>query len=152
MQLSLSLVTKSYKGGRMKRWVQMKNVPRGNLTIFEENQLPGTIKQTDNNLADSNVVQWQAWLRHTRDYPPTIEELIQDEKRKSIVKERARALEQEWEQRKLQLQQEAEKEKQLLEESSRKEKDKSEEPKSTEPVGQGDTFTPGEWNPTVSKR
>ena len=98
MQLSLSLVTKSYKGGRMKRWVQMKNVPRGNLTIFEENQLPGNIKQTDNNLADSNVVQWQAWLRHTRDYPPTIEELIQDEKRKSIVKERARALEQEWEQ------------------------------------------------------
>lgn len=32
------------------------------------------------------------------------------------------------------------------------EKDKSEEPKSTEPAGQGETFTPGEWNPTVSKR
>jgi NADH dehydrogenase [ubiquinone] 1 alpha subcomplex assembly factor 2 len=30
--------------------------------------------------------------------------------------------------------------------------DEKVQPKTTEPSGQGDTFTPGEWNPVSSKR
>jgi len=44
------------------------------------------------------TVQWQAWLRHTRTGAPTIQELVQEERRKALVQERAKALDQEWEQ------------------------------------------------------
>jgi NADH dehydrogenase [ubiquinone] 1 alpha subcomplex assembly factor 2 len=43
-------------------------------------------------------VQWQAWLRHTRYEPPSLQELLVDEKRKAIVQDRARVLDEQWEQ------------------------------------------------------
>jgi hypothetical protein len=43
-------------------------------------------------------VQWQAWLRHTRYEPPSLQELFIDEKRKAIVQDRARVLDKQWEQ------------------------------------------------------
>ncbi|KAG1467708.1 hypothetical protein G6F56_004255 [Rhizopus delemar] len=119
-------------GGRMKRWVQMKDIDNNDYTVFNQNLLP---------------VQWQAWLRHTRQVPPTIVELVQEEKRKQIVLQRAKTLDEEWEQRKLQLQEQKERER-LLEED----KDKKVEAKTTEPSGHGETFAPGEWNPVSSKR
>ncbi|EIE87510.1 hypothetical protein G6F46_000563 [Rhizopus delemar] len=120
-------------GGRMKRWVQMKETENNDATIFNQNLLP---------------VQWQAWLRHTRQQPPSIVELVQEEKRREIVLQRAKALDEEWEQRKLQIEEERERER-VLEEVK---KDEKVQPKTTEPSGQGDTFTPGEWNPVSSKR
>lgn len=44
------------------------------------------------------TVQWQSWLRHTRSVAPTIEELVQEERRRAIIQGRAKVLDQEWEQ------------------------------------------------------
>lgn len=44
------------------------------------------------------TVQWQSWLRHTRTIAPTIQELVQEERRRGLVKERAKVLDEEWEQ------------------------------------------------------
>ncbi|KAI8971090.1 hypothetical protein BDB01DRAFT_812239 [Pilobolus umbonatus] len=124
-------------GGRPKRWVQMKDNPEEDLTIFNENKLP---------------VQWQAWLRHTRYVPPTIEELIQEERRKMLIQHRAKVIEEDWEKRKIELQQEKEKEL-LLEEKVKSEENKgAPPPTSSQPTGHGDTFTPGEWTPTRPRR
>lgn len=43
-------------------------------------------------------MQWQAWLRHTRDNAPSIEELVLEERRKATIQHRAKKLELEWEQ------------------------------------------------------
>ncbi|KAI9249006.1 hypothetical protein BY458DRAFT_494203 [Sporodiniella umbellata] len=125
-------------GGRMKRWVQMKEIEHNDYTVFNQNLLP-VLKFS------FFVVQWQAWLRHTRQVPPTIVELVQEEKRKQIILQRSKALEAEWENRKLQSQKQKEKEL-LLEEGSKAENT------TTEPSGHGETFSPGEWNPISSKR
>ncbi|CAO0789713.1 unnamed protein product [Mucor circinelloides] len=129
-------------GGRMKRWVQMVDDSENDLTVFHENKLP---------------VQWQAWLRHTRTVAPTIQELVQEERRKALVQERAKALDQEWEQRKLELQKIQDDEQREVDrlaalESEKEQKDKEEAAKSSRPSGTGDTFSPGEWNPTSSRR
>ncbi|ORZ16285.1 hypothetical protein BCR42DRAFT_414728 [Absidia repens] len=116
-------------GGRYKRWVQMKE--HDDYAVFNQNQLP---------------VQWQAWLRHTRFEAPSIPELIQEQRRRLIIQERAKKVDQEWAQRKLQLQEE-QREAARLEESRHKQ-----EPKASEPTGQGDTFVPGEWTPTNARR
>ncbi|EPB88002.1 hypothetical protein HMPREF1544_05180 [Mucor circinelloides 1006PhL] len=123
-------------GGRMKRWVQMVDDSENDLTVFHENKLP---------------VQWQAWLRHTRTVAPTIQELVQEERRKALVQERAKALDQEWEQRKLELQKIQDDEQREVD-PEKEQKDKEEAAKSSRPSGTGDTFSPGEWNPTSSRR
>jgi NADH dehydrogenase [ubiquinone] 1 alpha subcomplex assembly factor 2 len=55
-------------------------------------------------LCFDKLVQWQAWLRHTRFEAPSIPELVQEQRRRLIIQERAKNLEQEWAQRKLQMQ------------------------------------------------
>ncbi|KAI8645961.1 hypothetical protein BD408DRAFT_360498 [Parasitella parasitica] len=130
-------------GGRMKRWVQMADDSENDLTVFYQNKLP---------------VQWQAWLRHTRTAAPTTQELVQEVKRRALVQERAKALDQEWEQRKLKLQKIQDDEQKesdrlaALENAEKTQKDKEMPAKSTRPSGTGDTFSPGEWNPTSSRR
>lgn len=39
------------------------------------------------------IVQWQAWLRHTRFEAPRIQELVQEQRRLAILRERVRKLE-----------------------------------------------------------
>ncbi|CEP09358.1 hypothetical protein [Parasitella parasitica] len=117
----------------------MADNSENDLTIFHQNKLP---------------VQWQAWLRHTRTAAPTIQELVQEEKRRTLVQERAKILDQEWEQ--LQKAQDNE-QKELdllaaLESAGKTQRDKMESAKSTRPSGTGETFSPGEWNPTSSRR
>lgn len=41
-------------------------------------------------------VQWQAWLRHTRNVAPTINDLVQEERRRALIQDKAKALDQEW--------------------------------------------------------
>ncbi|GAA5803410.1 hypothetical protein EDC94DRAFT_629878 [Helicostylum pulchrum] len=125
-------------GGRMKRWVQMYDKKENDdLTVFSQDKLP---------------VQWVSWLRHTRTAAPTINDLIQEERRREMVQGRAKALDQQWAKRKLELQKIQEDEQ--LEVNRLSAIDKAEEQKvqTTQPTGQGDTFSPGEWNPTRSKR
>ncbi|KAI9314778.1 hypothetical protein BX666DRAFT_1839178, partial [Dichotomocladium elegans] len=62
--------------GRWKRWVQLKESP-GDVGLFEENKLP---------------VQWQAWLRHTRYEPPTIQDLVNEQQRLARLRERVRQI------------------------------------------------------------
>ncbi|SAM03979.1 hypothetical protein [Absidia glauca] len=116
-------------GGRYKRWVQMKE--HDDYAVFNQNQLP---------------VQWQAWLRHTRFEAPSIPELVQEQRRRMIIQERAKKLDQEWEQRKLQKRKEQDEAAQLEEATNQTEQ------KTSEPTGQGDTFVPGEWTPTNARR
>ncbi|KAL1929865.1 hypothetical protein VTP01DRAFT_1019 [Rhizomucor pusillus] len=118
-------------GGRWKRWVQMKDDDIG---LFEENKLP---------------VQWQAWLRHTRYEAPTIEELLKEQRRRQLLQQRVR-----------QLQLEEQEEKKKLEASSARERNQHaasshaapeearKDQDTTEPMGHGETFTPGQWTPT----
>ncbi|KAI8326956.1 hypothetical protein EDC96DRAFT_544852 [Choanephora cucurbitarum] len=125
-------------GGRMKRWVQLAEVGNNDHTVFHQNKLP---------------VQWQAWLRHTRNTVPTMEELVLDEKRKALIQGRAKALDQEWEEKKLALQQAKEQEQlELQRQAAAIESGNKEAGSTSQPSGQGDTFTPGEWNPTSSRR
>ncbi|KAI7904969.1 uncharacterized protein BX663DRAFT_501203 [Cokeromyces recurvatus] len=129
-------------GGRPKRWVQMVDGTENDLTVFHQNKLP---------------VQWQSWLRHTRNIAPTLEELVLEERRRAIIQGRVKTLEQEREQRKLELQKINEIESKELERLSvikEEANDKKEQQtsNSTQPTGQGDTFSPGEWNPVSSRR
>ncbi|CAO3649236.1 unnamed protein product [Cunninghamella echinulata] len=93
-------------------------------------------------------VQWQAWLRHTRFEAPTVQELLKEQYRRQIVQERAKKLDQEWQQRKIELQKQKD-EMAKLEQNSQSQQDI--DTPSTEPKGQGDTFQPGEWKP-VNRR
>ena len=53
-------------------------------------------------------IQWDAWMRHTRKYPPTIEELLRDRERQMIVQHNARVLEMRYEAERAQLESERE--------------------------------------------
>ncbi|KAI8388383.1 uncharacterized protein BYT42DRAFT_491665 [Radiomyces spectabilis] len=117
-------------GGRPKRWVQMRQ--EDDYTIFRQDQLP---------------VQWQAWLRHTRYEAPTTQDLIKEIQRQAIVQQRAKQLDMEWEQRKLQLAAEAEAENQPATKLEAKATSQHQQP-----TGQGETFVPGAWNPSSAKR
>ncbi|KAI8970280.1 hypothetical protein BDF20DRAFT_825957 [Mycotypha africana] len=121
-------------GGRMKRWVQMADKADNDITVFHHNKLP---------------VLWQSWLRHTRDRPPTIAELIQDEKRVWTVQSKAKELEEAWEKLKKMRTEEEKEAKRALDEAAIKEELGSD---TAEPSGFGDTFTPGEWNPVSTRR
>ena len=68
---------------------------------------------------DALDVLWQSWLRHTRNEPPTLEEIKYDEQRKLLVQERVRSL------------------------NMRDNKQKS----LHESTGRGETFQPGSWVP-----
>lgn len=65
--------------------------------MFEENKLPGRYNAFTRLLAMQLtlffLVQWQAWLRHTRFEAPRIQELVQEQKRLAILRERVRKLE-----------------------------------------------------------
>ncbi|KAI9343813.1 hypothetical protein BD770DRAFT_397893 [Pilaira anomala] len=125
-------------GGRMKRWVQMSDRKANNdLTVFSQDKLP---------------VQWQAWLRHTRNVAPTINDLVQEERRRALIQDKAKALDQEWTQRKLELQKIQEEEELELARLTATDKAQEQTNKSSQPTGQGDTFVPGEWNPTRVNR
>lgn len=78
----------------------MKETENNDATIFNQNLLPGWIRWNQMNFywRCFCIVQWQAWLRHTRQQPPSIVELVQEEKRREIVLQRAKALDEEWEQ------------------------------------------------------
>ncbi|ORX56440.1 hypothetical protein DM01DRAFT_1366805 [Hesseltinella vesiculosa] len=116
-------------GGRPKRWVQMKD--HDDYAVYNQNLLP---------------VQWQAWLRHTRPVAPTTQELIREVQRRNLIQQRAKQLEQDWQQRKQQLQQEHDKAAQLESQTSQP------TDTTTQPTGQGDTFVPGEWNPSQAAK
>ncbi|CAG8574491.1 13569_t:CDS:2 [Ambispora gerdemannii] len=97
---------------------------------------------------DEIPVQWQSWLRHTRFDPPTIEELKIANQKREIIIERAKRLDQEWNERKRQLQ-----------------KQKEAIPQNTTstttiapplldyqpPVAPSDTFEPEEWTPASTR-
>ncbi|GJJ78449.1 NADH dehydrogenase [ubiquinone] 1 alpha subcomplex assembly factor 2 [Entomortierella parvispora] len=56
------------------------------------------------NYDDANItVQWQSWLRNTRQNPPTLAEIQRDEARKQLTITRAKALDQAWQDRKAEL-------------------------------------------------
>ncbi|KAG0186054.1 hypothetical protein DFQ28_008369 [Apophysomyces sp. BC1034] len=123
-------------GGREKRWVELKEEP--DYALFRQDQIP---------------VQWQSWLRHTRFEAPSIHDLLVEEKRKAIIQERAQRLELEWQQRKLELQQQKVQEQApQLDIPTSKKPDIEEKPSTTQSKGQGDTFQPGEWMPSSSRR
>ncbi|KAG2197822.1 hypothetical protein INT47_009703 [Mucor saturninus] len=125
-------------GGRMKRWVQMHDKDDNNdLTRFSQDSVP---------------VQWQAWLRHNRNVAPTIQDLLQDERRIAIVQGRAKALDENWAKRKLELQEAQEAEQMEVNRLASIESAEEQKVQSTQPKGHGETFTPGEWAPSRSKR
>ncbi|KAH8551856.1 hypothetical protein BGW37DRAFT_314927 [Umbelopsis sp. PMI_123] len=111
----------SYVAGRTKRWVKMLEKQRE--SDFTQDKLP---------------VQWQAWLRHTRPTSPTIQEIIAADKRRLMIQERARQLDDDWAKRKLELENE---EQSLLEDK------RAQTPK----TGQQD-FVPGSWSPEARER
>ena len=39
------------------------------------------------------LVQWQAWLRHTRYEPPTVQELVKEQQRRTRLQQKVRQLE-----------------------------------------------------------
>ncbi|CAO3607840.1 unnamed protein product [Cunninghamella blakesleeana] len=92
-------------------------------------------------------VQWQAWLRHTRFEAPTVEELIKEQYRRQLIQQRAKKLDQEWEQRKIDIQKQKEEMARLDQAAIEQIQKDSSTSSTTEPSGQGDTFLPGEWKP-----
>ncbi|KAI8140554.1 hypothetical protein BJV82DRAFT_520125 [Fennellomyces sp. T-0311] len=119
-------------GGRWKRWVQLKE-HADDVGLFEENKLP---------------VQWQGWLRHTRFEPVTIEELQNEQLRLARLQQKVNKLEA------------AAEEERLPEQKPQEPKQEAPVPKEakqqplagSEPEGQGETFVPGAWSPTSSRR
>ena len=43
-----------------------------------------------------NVAQWQAWLRHARDEAPSVDELLQDERRREKVRLLGKIADEKW--------------------------------------------------------
>lgn len=84
----------------MKRWVQMSDRKANNdLTVFSQNKLPGMYNKPLHSTKTHVFflsVQWQAWLRHTRNVAPTINDLVQEERRRALIQDKAKALDQEW--------------------------------------------------------
>ncbi|KAI9488920.1 hypothetical protein BDB00DRAFT_884691 [Zychaea mexicana] len=118
----------NHPAGRWKRWVQMKEND-GDIAIFKENDLP---------------VQWQAWLRHTRYEPPAKEELIREQYRLAKLQQKVRQLEVEADEERAE-----EQEKEPLQQQQKEGPDVAE---GSQPEGQGETFVPGSWMPTSSRR
>ncbi|CAO3667702.1 unnamed protein product [Umbelopsis vinacea] len=105
--------------GRPKRWVKMLESQVE--SDFTQDQLP---------------VQWQAWLRHTRPTTPTIAEIIEADKKRLLVIERAKHLDEEWQKRKLELEAE---DTFLIEENKQRQERK-------------ENFEPSSWSPTARER
>ncbi|KAJ3192079.1 Mimitin, mitochondrial [Irineochytrium annulatum] len=79
-------------------------------------------------------VQWQAWLRFTRDHPPTLKEIEEAEEYRQRVFARAQELER--------------REKPLLDPGIKYHAASPFKPvaRTPESIGQGETFQPGEWS------
>ncbi|KAJ2637590.1 hypothetical protein GGF40_002246 [Coemansia sp. RSA 1286] len=85
-------------------------------------------------------VQWQAWMRHTREQPPTAQELIQDIQRRERLAENVRRL--------AALEQEQKNEQaQAIEEGHRPQKHSPDRFQKNTP---GEQYQPEEWAPSSS--
>ncbi|KAJ3126936.1 hypothetical protein HK098_006976 [Nowakowskiella sp. JEL0407] len=103
---------------------------------------------------DSIPIQWQSWLRNTRDDAPTIQELIESQRYSKYLSERGQELEREYQAKKLQLEEQRQ---ELLNSPNNNADVKSEIEDAKEktrwsPEGQGETFSPGTWNPSVRRK
>ncbi|KAJ1646267.1 hypothetical protein LPJ64_002237 [Coemansia asiatica] len=91
-------------------------------------------------------VQWQAWMRHTREQPPTVQELIQDVQRRKRLAENVRklvALEQEQEQEQ---EQKGKEQAHAVQEGPHSPKRVS--PERFQKVTPGEQYQPEEWTPS----
>ncbi|CAB4376110.1 hypothetical protein RhiirA5_267315 [Rhizophagus irregularis] len=118
--------------GRTKRMVEIKG-KQDDIFDFFSNEIP---------------VQWNSWLRHTRYDSPTIEEIVLANKRRDLIIERAKKLDQEYEERKanddlMKSQQESKPE---------TEGDKKREFLFRPPTIPSDDFEPETWNPAFKKK
>jgi hypothetical protein len=104
--------------------------------------------------SQSLPVQWAAWLRHTRPHPPTLEEIHSDELKRLEIIQRAKILDEKW----------------ALDRSVKSkigdgvsgagagagagarviEGESKGSSVKEGPVGQGETFSPGAWDPSSS--
>ena len=58
----------------------------------------------DGHYTDNNVTpQWMSWMRHTREHPPTIEELMQEAHRIQSTRQNALLINQKWEEERARL-------------------------------------------------
>ncbi|RIA84873.1 hypothetical protein C1645_783259 [Glomus cerebriforme] len=89
-------------------------------------------------------VQWESWLKHTRYDSPTIEEIISANKRRDLIIERAKKLDQEYEERKASAK--------LKSQQKSQSGDKKWEFPFRPPTIPGDDFEPESWNPTPKKK
>ncbi|KAI9140585.1 hypothetical protein BKA69DRAFT_1125498 [Paraphysoderma sedebokerense] len=126
---------------------------------------------------DSIPVQWQAWLRFTRNTPPSLEELQRDQERIRLVKQRAEELERKWQEEKLRLEVDAHRQLEERKALATQHLDSAQSPATTDkavkqigqdisselsskttsetlstenlslPKGGPDHFQPGEWKP-----
>ena len=51
------------------------------------------LKKNTNPFLICILVQWQAWLRHTRFEPPTVQELVKEQQRLTRLQQKVRQLE-----------------------------------------------------------
>ncbi|CAG8436923.1 12371_t:CDS:2 [Funneliformis mosseae] len=119
--------------GRTKRMVELK--VKKDLIDYSGDEVP---------------VQWESWLRHTRYDPPTIEEIVLANKRRELIIERAKKLDQEYEERKAKLASEQSKVQQNA--PTEAEGGKKSFAHEFPPTIPGDAFEPETWNPIPKKK
>ncbi|CAG8721336.1 11193_t:CDS:2, partial [Acaulospora morrowiae] len=121
--------------GRKKRMVEMKEEKP--LSEYNTDDVP---------------VQWQSWLRHTRLDPPTIEEVTLANKRRELIIQRAKALDREWEERKLAISRvEAINSTETISEEASPSKPIKDSPFGAQTIP-GDAFEPEPWKPVTTKK
>ncbi|CAI2162946.1 13826_t:CDS:2 [Funneliformis geosporum] len=119
--------------GRTKRMVELK--VKKELVDYSGDEIP---------------VQWGSWLRHTRYDPPTIEEIVLANKRRELIIERAKKLDQEYEEQKAKLASDQSKDQQKV--PSEVEGDKKSAAHKSPPKIPVDSFEPEPWNPISKKK
>ncbi|GBB99698.1 hypothetical protein RclHR1_00360047 [Rhizophagus clarus] len=110
--------------GRTRRMVEMKG--KKDVIDFFNNQIP---------------VQWSSWLRHTRYDSPTIEEIVLANKRRDLIIERAKKLDQEYEEKKM-------RDNLKIQKEESKPRTEEREIHFRPPTIPSDDFEPETWNPT----
>ncbi|KAI9227927.1 MAG: hypothetical protein DHS80DRAFT_31290 [Piptocephalis tieghemiana] len=142
----------TFPGRPVRRWMQPAMTT---MDLFEETHIP---------------VQWQSWLRHRRPEPPTDQEIQADEAYRLRTVARAAKLEEQWQKERMGLEEKrtataasrvnapeptkvplpsSQKEDQPME-KSKPVKKRGVAPSVHYPTGQGETFTPGSWTPSLS--